>query len=410
MPDTPPTALIPYLTPTHHRLWCEAENFAIYQIASRVGPMEAAAHKVERKAAHLMAAQGWFGVTLPVQYGGMAAGHVAKTVLIHRVAAVSAAAATILQAGLIPIGALHHWGTVEQKRKWLPRAADGSVLLSIAVTEPDAGGRIGGIETVAEPADDHWVITGEKLHIGNSHLANLHVVVARTAPPTCAIRQSLTAFLVEDDRKGVSLAPHRRRLGLHGFSLGRLALERVRVPAGNVLGEVGQGFDVAMSSSVLYGRPNLTAVSLGLHEALVETTAQWLDSRPRYGGRLSDLPVVRDRLGAMQARLQTARVSAYHAVHLLDRGIACDSELISAKHTGHELARTSGQDGMELHGAHALDGDYTLQRLWRDIQHTYAPAGTGEFQRIHLSKAALNIPEIEWSQYFTAERAWTPAA
>lgn len=116
---------------------------------------------------------------------------------------VSAAAAAILQAGLIPIGALSHWGTPEQQAQWLPRAADGTVLLSIAVTEPHTGGHIGGIETIAVPTgNDQWVISGEKLHIGNSHLAGLHVVVARTAPADTTASRALTAFLVEHDRKG----------------------------------------------------------------------------------------------------------------------------------------------------------------------------------------------------------------
>lgn len=407
MPTTPPTELTPYLTPDHHRLWHEADAFAAEHVTSRVQQMEAAPHKVERKAARLMAEQRWFGVTIPTEYGGMAAGHIAKTILIHRTAVVSAAVAAILQASHIPTGALQHWGTVEQKQTWLPQIADGSVLPSIAVTEPRMGGHIGGIETTAERHGDTWVITGSKAHIGNSHLAGLHVVVARTAPPGVGASQALTAFLVEHNRKGLTVQPHRPGLGLHGFTAGRLHLDRVHIPAANVLGDVGQGLFVAQSASILYGRPNLTAVSLGIHEALVTTTAQWLSDRPRYHGHLSDHPVIQDRLGGMQARLQHAQGAAYQAVHLLDRGLPCDTHLIGAKHIGHELAAASARDAMELHGAHALDGEYMLQRLFRDVQYTYPPAGTGEFQRIHLAKAALGKAEIEWSQRLAAERAWT---
>ncbi|WP_432034066.1 acyl-CoA dehydrogenase family protein [Streptomyces antibioticus] len=405
-PAIPPAALGPYLTPDHHRLWHEADAFAAQHIAARVRPMEIAPHKVERKTAQLMADHGWFGVTIPSEYGGMAAGNVAKTVLIHRTAVVSAAAAAILQASLIPTGAVQLWGTAEQKAWWLPRAAAGRVLLSIAVTEPQTGGHIGGMETAAELDGDEWVITGSKAHVGNSHLAGLHVVVARTAPPGVSASQALTAFLVEHDCKGLTVEPHRARLGLHGFTAGRLHLDRVRVPARNVLGEVGQGLSVAQSASILYGRPNLTAVSLGVHEALVATTADWLTTRPRYDGHLSDHPVVRDRLGGMQNRLQDARTATYQAVHLLDTGLPCDAQLIGAKSTGHQLAADSARDAIELHGAGGLDGDYPLQRLFRDIQHTYAPAGTGEFQRIHLAKTALGESGIEWSERLAAERAW----
>ncbi|KUO04805.1 acyl-CoA dehydrogenase family protein [Streptomyces caeruleatus] len=405
--DTPPPALRPYLTAAHEQLWAEAEEFAADHVARRVSRMEAAPRKLERELPRLMSARGWFGVTIPEQYGGMAAGHVAKTVLIHRVGVVSAAVAAILQATLIPVGALCHWGTVEQKQRWLPKVAGGTVLMSIAVTEPDAGGHIGGIQTVAELAGDEWVITGEKIHIGNVHLAGLHVVVARTAPPGVSASQALTAFLVENQREGLGKGMHRARLGLHGFSAGRLILDRVRIPAANVLGEVGQGMDVAQSASVLYGRPNLTAVSLGIHEALVETTAQFLSSRPRYGGYLSEHPVIQDRLGEMQGRFQTALTTAYGAVHLLDNRVACDHLLVGAKLTGHQLAAQSARDAMELHGARALDGDCELQRFFRDIQHTYSPAGTGEFQRIHLARTALGTGPRQWSEHFASEAAWS---
>ncbi|MFI8872252.1 acyl-CoA dehydrogenase family protein [Streptomyces sp. NPDC055243] len=405
-PTTPPPALSPYLTARHELLWDEADAFAAEHIAPRAVRMEAAPGRVERKVADLMAARGWFAVTVPAAFGGLDAGHVAKTVLIHRIACVSAAAAAILQATLIPVGSLLHFATHEQKDRWLPRVADGSLLLSIAVTEPTAGGRIGGSETTAERAGNQWVITGSKVHIGNSHLAGAHLVVARTAEAGVRTSQALTAFMVESDRRGLSVGDHRPGLGLHGFSVGRLALDQVRVPADNVVGEIGQGLSVAQSSSILYGRPNIAAVSLGIHEAVVATTTARLKARPRYRGALSDLPVLRHRVGDMEARLRAGRILAYQSVHLLDQGLSCDADLINAKYLGHQWARTSAQDAMELHGAHALDGAYVLQRLWRDIQYTYPPAGTGEVQRIHLADAALNEDHIQWSERLAAETAW----
>ncbi|MFJ9085892.1 acyl-CoA dehydrogenase family protein [Streptomyces sp. NPDC102384] len=415
MPATPttlPPALRPYLGETtedaarHELLWHEADAFAAEHVAPRAVRMEAAPGRVERKVADLMAARGWFAVTVPAAFGGLGAGHVAKTVLVHRIACVSAAAAAILQATLIPVGALLHFATYEQKRRWLPPVADGSLLLSIAVTEPRAGGHIGGIETTAERAGNQWVINGSKTHIGNSHLAGAHLVVARTGEPGVRTSQALTAFLVESDRHGLSIANHRPGLGLHGFSTGRIDLDRVRVPAENVIGEVGKGLSVAQSSSILYGRPNLAAVSLGIHEAAVGTTIAWLKTRDRYQGALSDLPVLRDRVGGMEARLRAARILAYQSVHLLDQGLSCDADLINAKYLGHQWAMASAQDAMELHGAHALDGDYVLQRLWRDIQHTYPPAGTGEIQRIRLADAAFDENRIQWSERLASETSW----
>ncbi|MEU6405470.1 acyl-CoA dehydrogenase family protein [Streptomyces sp. NPDC046985] len=404
-PATPPPALRPYLTARHERLWDEADAFAAEDVAPRVARMENAPGRVEREVAALMAARGWFAVTVPSALGGLSAGHVAKMILVHRIARVSAAAAAILQATLIPVGALWHFATWEQKRRWLPRVADGSLLLSIAVTEPRAGGHIGGIETTADRSGDHWVITGSKVHIGNSHLAGAHLVIARTAEAVNT-SQALTAFMVESDRPGLTVADHRPGLGLHGFSAGRLDLDRVRVPEDNRIGDIGQGLAVAQSSSILYGRPNLSAVSLGVHEAVMAVTTARLKTRARYRGTLSDLPVLRDRIGAMESRLRAARILAYQSVHLLDRGLSCDGDLINAKYLGHQWAVRSVQDAMELHGAHALDGDYVLQRLWRDVQHTHPPAGTGEVQRIRLADAALDEDCVQWSERLAAEVAW----
>ncbi|QNE77325.1 acyl-CoA dehydrogenase [Streptomyces finlayi] len=405
-PATPPPALRPYLTARHELLWNEADAFAAEHVAPRAVRMEATPGRVERKVADLMAARKWFAVTVPPAFGGLSAGHVAKTVLLHRVGCVSAAAAAILQATLIPVGALLHFATYEQKVRWLPGVADGSLLLSIAVTEPTAGGHIGGIETTAEPAGNEWVITGNKVHIGNSHLAGAHLVIARTAEAGVRTSHALTAFMVESDRPGLSIADHRPGLGLHGFSAGRLDLDNVRVPTENVVGEIGQGLSVAQSSSILYGRPNLAAVSLGIHEAVAATTTSYLKARPRYRDALADLPVLRDRVGDMEARLRAARILAYQSVHLLDQGLPCDAELINAKYLGHQWAMQSVQDSMELHGAQALDREYVLQRLWRDIQHTYPPAGTGEVQRIRLADAAFDEDHIQWSERLAAEAAW----
>ncbi|MEV4342674.1 acyl-CoA dehydrogenase family protein [Streptomyces sp. NPDC049590] len=411
MPTTPPPpALQPYLTARHVSLWREADTVAGEVIAPRVARMEAAPRNVERQVARSLAQRGWFAVTVPDTFGGMGAGHVAKTVLIHRIALVSAAAAAILQATLIPVGALLHWATDTQKKDWLPQVAKGTLLLSIATTEPVAGGHIGGIETRADRCGDEWVISGGKAHVGNVNLAGAHLVIARTAEPGVPPSKALTAFLVESDRKGVRVGGHQPNLGLHGFSAGRLDLIRVKVPDENRIGEVGGGLAVAMSSSILYGRANLAAVSLGLHEKVVETTAAFLKGRPRYGGSLSDHLVVRHRIGEMESRLRAARILAYHAVHLLDLGLSCDAELINSKHQGHALGVQSVQDAMELHGAHGLSADYFLQRLWRDAQCTYPPAGTGEVQRIRLAEAALGDDAIQWSERFPPEPAWTPTS
>ncbi|MFF7451585.1 MULTISPECIES: acyl-CoA dehydrogenase family protein [unclassified Streptomyces] len=405
MPAPPypiPVTLDRFLTPAHHALWEAADTFAAQEVQPHIDAMESAPHKVDRTLVRLMAHRGWFGVTVPDAFGGMAAGHVAKTILIHRLARVSGAAAAILQAGLIPIASLLNYGSPGQHTTLLPQVADGTVRLSIAVTEPDQGGHLGGMTAAAEWDGQAWALTGIKAHVGNSHLAHIHIVIARTAPTGTRTSQALTAFLVHADQRGVNLLPHTAKLGLHGFSFGQITFDRVRIPPANILGEVGQGYAVAQSSSILYGRPNLTALSLGLHEQALALTTDYVSHRPRYRGHLCDIAVVRDRLGRMSSRLIMARILAYHAVDMLDRGLACDDELITAKALGHDLAAETGNDAMQLHAAHGLDTEQPLARVWRDMQTTYAPAGTGEVQRRRLAETLLTkatnpAPHVPWS-------------
>jgi alkylation response protein AidB-like acyl-CoA dehydrogenase len=386
---TIPVSLDRFLTPAHRALWEAVDGFAAQEVQPLVERMESAPHRVDRKIARLLAARRWFGVTVPETFGGMEAGHVAKTILIHRLARVSGAAAAILQASLIPVAALLNYGTEDQHNTLLPGVADGSLLMSIAVTEPDQGGHIGGMETSAEWDGKSWLLNGVKTHVGNSHIADLHVVVARTAPAGTPTEQALTAFLVRGGRRGANPLSYTSKLGLHGFSFGQLSFDHVRVSPNDVLGEVGQGFKIAQSSSILCGRPNLAAVSLGLHDAAVSLTTQYVSSRPRYNGRLADLSVIRDRLGRMSGRLILARTMAYHAVDMLDRGLSCDDELVASKGLGHELASETGNDAMELHAANGLDEDYSIERVWRDMTAIYSPAGTGEVQRRRLAESLL---------------------
>ncbi|WP_075779280.1 acyl-CoA dehydrogenase family protein [Streptomyces acidiscabies] len=408
MPDSPPAALAPFLTDAHRRLWEHADAFAAAEIAPRAARADADPTVVEREIPRLLSQQGWFGVTLPEDIGGMQAGHVARVILVHRLARVSAAAAAILQASLIPIGALHHfYGGRRRTTQLLLAVSEMRALPSIAVTEPDHGGHLGGIQTTAERTKSGWILTGAKTSVGNSHVADFHIVVARTAGPGVRTSQALTAFIVDATARGVTLAAHRPALGLHGFSFGEIRLDGVRVRDDQRLGEIGEGFAVAQSSSILYGRPNLAAVDRGLHERAVSLAVRHTATRPRHGSTLADLGVVQDRLGRITANTHIARLLLYHAAHLLDQGLPCDQQLITAKLTGHELAADSGQAALELHGAHALHTDHPLARIWQDIQTTYAPAGTGEIQRLRLAQAAVEEETTphdqhrpQWSQLF----------
>ena len=386
-----------FTTERHDSLRATVRRFAATEVAPLVAEMEAT-KAVQYKLSRLIAEQGWIGVTIDPRYGGMGLGHLAKTIIIEELSRVSAAMGAMVQASQLGVAKIVHFGNERQKRTWLPAIAAGECLPTIAVTEPESGGHVLGMASTAKRRGDNYILNGRKVFVGNSHVGDLHGVVVRTGQHGA---RGLSAFLVESGRPGLSVAEHHPSMGLHGFSFGELFFDDCRVPATNMLGAEGDGLQVAYSSSVLYGRPNLTAVSLGIHWATVADTMDFAHSQRRYGQPLHEVATVKQKLGEMQSRLMTARLSAYHAAHLLDEGLPCDAELMNAKLVNVEYAIDSARTALDVHGAIGLDGARSVQRYLRDAHHIIAPAGTPEIQRLRLAELALGTAKgKQWSEKF----------
>ncbi|WP_405893448.1 acyl-CoA dehydrogenase family protein [Streptomyces sp. NBC_01527] len=386
-----------YLEERHRQLRAEVRAFAESKVAPRVADMEHTG-AVETELAAAIAQQGWIGVTIDKAHGGMGAGHLAKTIIIEELSRISGAMGAMVQASQLGVAKIIHFGSERQKRTWLPRVADGSCLPTIAVTEPEAGSHVLGIQMSARREGRHYVLNGRKIYIGNSHIGDVHGVVARTGEGS----KGLTAFLVEADRPGLVLPTPGKTLGLHGFSFGELHFHDCRIPVSNRLGREGDGRDIAYSSSVLYGRPNLTAVALGIHQAILEQTTTFASERVRYDNALHQLPNIKIKIGHIQSRVMTARLAAYHAAHLLDTGADCDAELMNAKLINVELALDSARAAMEIHAAAGLMSDAPIGRYLRDAHHIFAPAGTSDIQLLRLAEVALGQSKGHWSQRLSA--------
>src|SRR6266542_810220 len=212
------------MTKLHHRLREEVRTFAESEIQPRSAAMETS-RAVEVDLARSIAKRGWIGVTVDPQYGGMGLGHLAKTVVIEELSRVSGAMGAMVQASQLGTAKILHYGNEVQKKTWLPVVADGSCLPTIAVTESQSGGHVLGIAATAVRDGDDYVLNGRKVFVGNSHVGDLHGVVVRTGHGS----GGLSAFLVESDRPGFFLGPHRAAMGLHGFSFGELIFDNCRV-------------------------------------------------------------------------------------------------------------------------------------------------------------------------------------
>ncbi|KAG0054180.1 Leucine dehydrogenase [Gryganskiella cystojenkinii] len=387
-----------FTTTEHEHLRAQVRDFAESMVTPRISEMEQS-KAVHFELSRLIAQQGWLGVTVDPKYGGMGLGHLAKTVIIEELSRVSGAMGAMVQASQLGVAKIVHFGSVEQKKHWLPAVCDGRCMPTIAVTEPESGGHVLGMSATAERVPGGYVLNGRKVFVGNSHVGDVHGVVVRTGPGS----RGLSAFLVPSNAPGFSLGALQPMMGLHGFSFGTLIFENCFVPTENLLGAEGDGLSVAYSSSTLYGRPNLTAVALGIHQAIVEHTVHFAQTHQRYGEPLSSLPTIKQKLGQMQSQLMTARLTAYHAAHMLDEGMPCDADLISAKLTNVESSLDAARTAMEVHAAYGLDPGRHIERFLRDANHIYAPAGTSDVQRIRLAEVALGTYRKQWSVIFSEQ-------
>ncbi|WP_026930978.1 acyl-CoA dehydrogenase family protein [Glycomyces tenuis] len=377
----------------HDVLRKEVRDFAEREVRPRIPEMEAT-KSVHHRLSRMIARQGWLGVTIGREYGGMGMGHLAKTIIIEELSRVSGAMGAMVQASQLGVAKILHFGNEMQKRTWLPVIASGRCLPTIAVTESASGGHVLGMQATAVRDGGDYILNGHKVFVGNSHVGDVHGVVVRTGPGS----KGLSAFLVESDRAGFALAPQQPTMGLHGFSFGELVFDNCRVPATNMLGTEGDGLSVAYSSSILYGRANLTAVSLGIHQAILDATVAYASERTLYGKPLHELDNIKQKIGQIQSRLMTARITAYHAVHLLDQGLPCDVELMNAKLVNVESALDSAREAMEIHAAAGLSTERPVERYLRDAFHIFAPAGTSDIQRLRLAEEALGRSRGQWSE------------
>lgn len=197
-----------FMTERHEILRGEVRAFAEAKVAPRTADMEAS-RAVEHELSRLIAKEGWLGVTIDQGYGGMGMGHLAKTIIIEELSRVSGAMGAMVQASQLGVAKIIHFGDERQKLKWLPAVAVGDCLPTIAVTEPQSGGHVLGMESTARREGDEYVLNGRKVFVGNSHVGDLHGVVVRTGEGSTG----LSAFLVESDRPGFSLAPTSPRWG-----------------------------------------------------------------------------------------------------------------------------------------------------------------------------------------------------
>jgi len=266
-------------------------------------------------------------------------------------------------------------GTANQIQRWIPAVARGDAVAAFALSEPEHGSDAGALELRADPDGDGWRLTGEKTWISNAPDADVYTVFARTTAD--AGPRGVTAFIVAGDASGLAgqpltlVAPH---------PIGRLTFEGVPVGPDGVLGQVDQGFRVAMRTLDLF-RPSVGAFAVGMAQAALDLAMAHADHRSSFGKRLREHQAVSQTLAKMATRTVAARLLVYAAASAHDRGERVTKSSAMAKLFATETAQWVVDAAVQMHGAVALQDDHPLAHLYRDVRAPRIYEGSSEIQR-----------------------------
>ncbi len=336
---------------------------------------------------------GIFGMTIPEAYGGYGFSASAYCRVMEEVGTMDASLA-ILIGGHQSIGmkALLLYGTEEQKKKWLPRLASGELLAAFALTEPEAGSDAASIKTTADYDEktDTFVLNGTKHWISNGGFAGFFTVFAKDVKlPAKDEHRRITAFAVTKDLPGVLPGKEERKLGLKGSSTVPVELQNVRVPAGNVLGERGQGFKIAVEV-LNTGRTSLAAGCVGGSKVMIRLAAEHATQRRQFATRIADFEMIRGKFARMMANTYALESLVYLTAGLVDRGLP-DYALEGAccKVFGTEAVWQTINDALQIAGGNGFMEEYPYERALRDSRINMIFEGTNEILRVLVALSGM---------------------
>jgi alkylation response protein AidB-like acyl-CoA dehydrogenase len=330
----------------------------------------------------LLAEQDVLALPLAEEHGGTGTGTLMLQVAVEELARASAACALILmvqELGTLPIA---RFGSPELKQRLLPRCATGEWSPAFCLSEPDAGSDPAAMRTSAVLDGDEWMINGTKNWITNAGVADFYVVFAVTDRET----RRFTAFVVERDREGFSVPKFEHKLGIHGSPTGQPVFEDVRVPASNVIGEVGRGLGVALAT-LERTRLGAAAQAVGIAQGALDYAVSYAKQRIAFGKPIIELQGLQFKLADMQTRTAAARELLYKACALADRDdpqLALYSSM--AKLFASDAAMDVTVEAVQVLGGYGYVSDYPVERMLRDAKVTQIYEGTNEIQRVVIAR------------------------
>ncbi len=336
-----------------------------------------------------MADTGFYGIKVPEKYGGQGSDHLAYAIVIEEFARVSGVGSLYVSSpnslGGMPIML---GGTEEQKMKYLKPLVKGELVIPFGLTEPGGGSDAGALKTTAVKDGEYYILNGSKTFITMAPFADYTVIFANTDIHTG--NKGITAFIVDMKSPGVSVGKEERKLGLIGCATSDVILEDVRVHESEILGEIGQGFKIAMQCLDV-GRIGVAAQSAGVAQACLDEAVKYAKERKSFGKYLYEHQAVAFMLADMATKVKAAQQLVYDAAMIKDSGGDCTMASSMAKYYASEICNEVAGKALQIHGGYGFVKGFRIERLYRDCRVFTIYEGTSQIQQMVIARKLMGV-------------------
>lgn len=373
------------LTEEESMLRDTVRQFAQKEIAPRVREMDEA-QKLDPEILRHLFELGLMAIEAPLELGGAGASFFSAVLAVEEISRVDPAVAVIVDVqNTLAVNAILRWATPEQQRLWLPRLAQQTVC-AYALSEAGSGSDAFSLATQARSDGSHYVINGRKLWISNAIEADLFLVFA-TVDPGAGYR-GITAFVVEKGTPGFAVGHKEDKMGIRASSTCELLFDDCRVPAENVVGEVGKGYKIAIET-LNEGRIGIAAQMLGLAEGAWSLAVKYSKERKQFGKAIAEFQAVQFALAEMATQIEATRNLVYNAARMKIAGIPFVKEAAIAKLFASRVAEEVASKSVEIYGGYGFVRDYPMEKFYRDAKIGSIYEGTSNMQLATIGKLIL---------------------